>query len=223
MAIATIVKDFSVRAFHLLTRTIARLDLDLVEKFTYLALLTLLTLRMVPSALAHGGYINIVLLASECMVIVFVLLRRRTNEISHRRYDWLIGFAGMVMPLLVLPGSGRPLVDPALCGMVMVAGFALQMAAKLTLRRSFGVVAANRGVKAGGPYRLIRHPMYLGYTLTHVGFVLAGPLAWNIGVYLLAATLQVMRLLAEERILDGDPAYRALAARTRYRLIPYVF
>ncbi len=34
---------------------------------------------------------------------------------------------------------------------------------KVLLGLSFGVVAANRGVKIGGPYSFIRHPMYAGY------------------------------------------------------------
>ena len=105
----------------------------------------------------------------------------------------------------------------------MIAGFALQLSAKLTLRRSFGVVAANRGVKASGPYRLVRHPMYAGYALTHIGFLLAGPSLWNLALYGTVLTIAVRRIVAEERVLREDPAYRALAAKVRYRLLPGLF
>ena len=105
----------------------------------------------------------------------------------------------------------------------MLAGFAAQIAAKLTLRRSFGIVAANRRIKVGGPYRIIRHPMYAGYLLTHVGFLLFNPSLWNSRIYLIGFGFQLVRILAEERVLFQDTAYRVFAAQTRYRLLRGVF
>jgi protein-S-isoprenylcysteine O-methyltransferase Ste14 len=106
---------------------------------------------------------------------------------------------------------------------LMAGGFLLQVAAKLTLRRSFGVVAANRGVKASGPYRLVRHPMYAGYILTQLGFLLAAPVLWNLLVYAVLWSFQVLRIRAEERVLRQDPAYQALAGQVRWRLIPGLY
>ena len=37
---------------------------------------------------------------------------------------------------------------------------------KLSLGRSFGLMPANRGVVSTGMYRLVRHPIYLGYLVT---------------------------------------------------------
>jgi protein-S-isoprenylcysteine O-methyltransferase Ste14 len=201
----------------------SRVDLDVVEKTLLLALVVLLALRMVPAVFERGEIISMILLAGEAVVVGFVVLRRRARQLSRSRRDWAIGFAGMLAPLLVMPGSGQPVIPSAWCGLLMVAGFALQMAAKFALARSFGVVPANRGVKAGGPYRLIRHPMYLGYFLTHLGFFIAGPTLWNLTVYAATYALQVARVVAEERLLMADPAYRTYAATTRYRLIPLLF
>ena len=111
----------------------------------------------------------------------------------------------------------------AVCFLAMLLGFLLQISAKLVLRRSFGLVAASRGVKIGGPYRLIRHPMYAGYLLTHVGFFLAHPSSWNFAVNSTALAAQCLRLLAEERLLREDPVYAAFMAKTGYRLVPLVF
>ena len=162
---------------------LTRLDLDLVEKLLVAGCMSLLAGRLVPVAIATGAMPVVLLLLSESIVVLFVLLRRPTRDISRRGPDWLLGLAGTLLPLLAVAPEGAPLVSPAACVAVMTAGFTLQLAAKLTLRRSFGVVAANRGVKAGGPYRLIRHPMYAGYALTHVGFLLSGPAWWNLAVY----------------------------------------
>jgi len=99
----------------------------------------------------------------------------------------------------------------------------LQISAKVILGLGFGIIAANRGVKSLGPYRFVRHPMYAGYTLTHIGLLLAMPSLTNAALYSLALGLQISRIYREERILRLDPIYREFASRVRYRLVPYVF
>ena len=200
-----------------------RLDLDLVEKVVITIFWGWLCARLVPGVFETGAYVNILLLMTEAVVVLLVVLRRRTTAISRRSFDWFAGFAGTLVPLLAISPSGEPLVPIALCAILMFGGFGLNIAAKLTLLRSFGVVAANRGVKIGGPYRLIRHPMYAGYMLTHLGFLLSGPNLWNACVYGLAFGLQLLRIMAEERMLNQDPAYREMSVRVPYRLAPFVF
>ena len=202
---------------------LARLDLDLVEKFLVAAFMVVLAARLVPVVIATGALPPLFLLISEGVVVLFILLRRPTRDISRRGQDWILGLAGTLLPLLAIAPQGAPLLPIRICEAVMIAGFALQLSAKLTLRRSFGVVAANRGVKASGPYRLVRHPMYAGYALTHIGFLLAGPTLWNLAIYATVLTIAVRRIVAEERVLREDAAYRALAEKVRYRLLPLVF
>jgi protein-S-isoprenylcysteine O-methyltransferase Ste14 len=202
---------------------LARLDLDLIEKFLVATFMIVLAARLVPVVLATGAFPPILLLVSEGVVVLFILMRRPTQDISRRGGDWLLGLAGTLLPLLAIPPAGSALLPWHLAEAVMISGFVLQISAKLTLRRSFGVVAANRGVKASGPYRLIRHPMYAGYALTHVGFLLAGPTLWNLAIYGTTITIQVRRIIAEERVLSLDTAYQLLIAKVRFRLLPFVF
>ncbi len=82
---------------------------------------------------------------------------------------------------------------------------------------------ANRGVKTRGLYRVVRHPIYAGYTLTHIGFLLGFPSLQNAALYAAVFAIEVMRLLREEAVLKRDPAYVDYAARVRYRLLPGVF
>ena len=84
-------------------------------------------------------------------------------------------------------------------------------------------MAAVREIKIEGPYRFVRHPMYAGYALAHIGSLLAFPSFWNFVVYTGALLLQIARLLREEQLLLTDESYRAFAARVRYRLLPGVF
>jgi methanethiol S-methyltransferase len=71
-----------------------------------------------------------------------------------------------------------------------------------------------------GPYRLVRHPMYLGYFATQLGFLLSSFSIQNLMLYLIAWVFQLLRILEEERFLSLDPAYRAYQNSVRYRLIP---
>jgi protein-S-isoprenylcysteine O-methyltransferase Ste14 len=106
---------------------------------------------------------------------------------------------------------------------LQIAGMALQISAKLALRRSYGILPANRGVVVGGPYRLLRHPIYVGYFITNVGFLAANLGVRNLLILLSLWALQGYRVLREEKMLLKDPAYREYARRVRYRVMPGLF
>jgi protein-S-isoprenylcysteine O-methyltransferase Ste14 len=191
---------------------------DRVERYVLVGLLGLLAYRLVPH-LADKP-VNLVYLVSETMVIIMVAFRRTANEISRRSADWVIAFGGTLLPLMVVRSEGAALAHG---GMLMLLGFGIAVGAQLSLWRSFGVVAANRGVRTGGLYGLVRHPMYLGYFLTHVGFLLTNPVLWNLAVCAVWTACQLYRVRAEERVLSADAAYVVFARRVRYRFIPFVY
>jgi protein-S-isoprenylcysteine O-methyltransferase Ste14 len=93
----------------------------------------------------------------------------------------------------------------------------------LALWRSFGLAAANRGVRAGGPYRLVRHPMYLGYFITELGFLLGNPDVSNIAICVVTWTAQLLRIREEEKFLLSDENYRDLVQRVPFRLLPGLY
>jgi protein-S-isoprenylcysteine O-methyltransferase Ste14 len=45
----------------------------------------------------------------------------------------------------------------------------------------------------------------------------------NVLVFAFAAACNIGRALAEEKLLDTSPAYRAYRERVRWRLIPYLW
>lgn len=113
--------------------------------------------------------------------------------------------------------------DPAwpTAGLVLVVLAAcLSLASLLSLGRRFGVFPALRDLQTRGPYRLVRHPMYLAYVLADIGYNLQ---EWNFGTVLLVmagwASL-LYRIHAEERILSQDARWSDYAALVRYRLFP---
>ncbi len=94
---------------------------------------------------------------------------------------------------------------------------------KISLGRSFGLIPANRGIVSSGLYRLVRHPIYLGYLVTHIAFVLANPTAWNIALLVTADVALLARAVCEERTLARDQSYRAYQTRVRWRVVPGLF
>ena len=193
--------------------------LDRIEQVTILILWVFLVWRVADSA----NPLAPLLLVAETSVMIFVLIRRPTEAISVRPGDWLMAATATAAPLLILPGPNPwPMLAPLGITLVL-AGNLFQIWAKLSLRRSFGVAPANRGIKVGGPYRFVRHPMYAGYFATHVGIIVLMPSLLNLAIYVLSWWSQIIRLLAEERLLNADPAYRAFSETTRWRLLPGVF
>ena len=154
---------------------------------------------------------------------LLVLTRPPREAFSTTPRDWLRGGAAPAGPLLINP-EDVPLAGFVQLGVGLVLiGNVWQATAKLVLRRSFGIAPANRGVKISGPYRLMRHPMYFGYLLTHIGILVLMPSLWNLAIYAVAWFAQIFRLLAEERLLGEDENYRAYQSQVRYRLVPGLF
>jgi protein-S-isoprenylcysteine O-methyltransferase Ste14 len=85
-------------------------------------------------------------------------------------------------------------------------------------------VEKDQRVISIGPYRIVRHPMYLGGVIS----ILFAPLAlgsyWALPAFALVIPVIVLRLLNEEKILRHElPGYSEYCQSTRSRLIPLVW
>jgi len=173
------------------------------------------------SVLADFRLSTLLLLAKVSTDVVFYLIRRLPKETSFSLYDWFVGIAGTYAIVFFRPDSQGH--DVLIGQALQLGGLALQVLAMLSLNRSIGMVPANRGIQTGGLYRWIRHPLYSSYVVAFLGYVISHPTAYNIGVYAAAVALWVLRLMAEERFLLQDPAYREFAEKVRWRLVPGVY
>lgn len=75
-----------------------------------------------------------------------------------------------------------------------------------------------------GPYRFVRHPMYVGVFLMIAAWPLLLGSLWALVPAAGMIALMVFRTSAEDRMLHDElPGYREFATKTRYRLIPGVW
>jgi len=169
-----------------------------------------------------GKWTSLLWMVSEGLVILLMVFRRESRRLSRHPWDWIVALGGSFTALIIRPAATA--IAPEFIGVALqLAGTVFEIYAKVFLGRSFGIVAADRGIVVGGPYRIVRHPIYLGYLVTHVGFLLANWNPRNLLIYIVTYFFQISRILSEERILSEDAAYREYRGRVRFRLIPGVF
>jgi len=212
---------------------------DIVERAIVLILFLYFANRMLPrlvvlitAEIAHPELLWLaasknldaaLLVISESLGVFLILTRRFSKIVSTHPFDWALSLIAVNAPLLAVPAAASAFIPSQIASALMFAGMVMQISAKSALWRSYGLVPANRGVKTGGPYYFVRHPMYAGYTLIHIGFLLGFPSLQNLLLYLTTFLIEVARLMREELVLNHDPVYRDYAARVRYRLLPGIF
>jgi protein-S-isoprenylcysteine O-methyltransferase Ste14 len=186
-----------------------------------LALLYGLFVRISISAAIGGDVGALILAIQELSIVVLVLTRRRAHAtVAGDSPPAVLAWCGTILPLVLRPSAAPPVLLGVFGSMIQLVGGLLVLAATLRLGRSFGIVAANRGIQTEGLYRVVRHPIYAAYVLAFGGFVLAHPTVMN-GVVLAGwLSVQILRIRAEERLLMQDVQYSAYAAHVRYRLLP---
>ena len=196
---------------------------DLTARFVVVVLFTMMAIRIGGDFLETGRLTGLLLLASETLVVILTVLRRATSIIDRSHRARVLTAISMMGPVLVRPAAVAALAPEVATVLLSAAGLLVVIGGKLSLGRSFGLMPANRGVVSTGLYRLVRHPIYMGYLITHAGFVAANPTIWNV-VMLVGADLALMwRAVCEERTLSQDEAYRAYQQAVRWRVVPGVF
>ena len=161
---------------------------DLVARAIVIVLFSLLSANLLGNFLRTGHVTGLLLLASESLVVVLTIVRRRTRLIDRSAAGVLTTAVSVAGPPLLRAVDGSHTVPDAVTAIASVAGLGLVIVGKLALGRSFGIAPANRGVVVRGPYVLVRHPIYAGYLVTHVAFLIAHPTPWNAAVLIMAFT-----------------------------------
>lgn len=163
---------------------------------------------------------NAIWVVGAFVMAAFSIVRFAPKDVATDPAALITTAATLVLPCLMRPVArstgvlGAAAVGMELCGVIF------SQAARIWMGRSFGLLPANRGIVCTGPFRLVRHPIYLGWLLLTAGYALAFP-DWR-NLLIVAATIPFMmwRIVLEERVLSRDPAYVRYRAQVRSRLVP---
>jgi protein-S-isoprenylcysteine O-methyltransferase Ste14 len=164
--------------------------------------------------------------------------RMKFTKKSAKGWDKVLTFAStpFYIAYLVIPGfdsvryqwSHVPLVAKVLCFILLVASFiwiSLIMKENTYLSR-FVEIQKERGHKVitTGPYKFVRHPMYIGAAI----LLICLPIALG-SLYALIPTafcicLMIVRTVLEDKTLHKElEGYVEYAQKTKYRLIPGIW
>jgi protein-S-isoprenylcysteine O-methyltransferase Ste14 len=173
--------------------------LNLAMRLSTIAFLLLLAasvvLRARPTGKAHGLEPRISAFVGAFLVYAIPFFPRRELSVT----------AEMVSTLLVLFGSAA-------------AVYAL-----VRLGRSFSMMAEARRLVTSGPYRFVRHPLYLAEELAIIGLSMQFFSAATAFVLAVQIAFQLRRMHNEETVLvESFPEYAAYRQRTA-RLLPGIY
>jgi protein-S-isoprenylcysteine O-methyltransferase Ste14 len=196
---------------------------DLVARVIVITLFSLMSANLFSDYQRTGHVTGLLLLASESLVVVLTIVRRRTSLVDRSAAGVVATAVSLAGPPLLRAFGESTLVPDEATAILSAAGLGLVIVGKMALGRSFGIAPANRGVVMRGPYVIVRHPIYTGYLLTHIAFLLAHPTPWNAAVLVVADSALIIRALIEERVLGADAEYQSYCRRVGWHLVPGVF
>lgn len=110
--------------------------------------------------------------------------------------------------------------------LVVLLAYGLFVAVMVENRYAARTIRTEEGqqVITTGPYRWVRHPLYVSSILIGIFSPLALGSAWAMLPALLLIPVLAVRIVNEEKLLEHDlPGYVAYEQRTRSRLVPGVW
>ena len=151
----------------------------------------------------HGSWMS-ALIALQSGLAVWLYFRRNKPEETVSKWVQALAWVSALLPIAFSPGTqgaGWPHLLP-------VPGLLIALWAMISLGKSFSIAPADRGLVQKGPYRIVRHPMYLGELLSLVGVLIVAWSLWNALIFTAFTVSVIWRILEEEALLDEYETYR---------------
>ena len=131
--------------------------------------------------------------------------------------------ANLGVAFLVLPRAQLSLTAAAISSTLSISGSVMAIIVLGWLRRSFSILPQARRLITTGPYRLVRHPLYLAEAIGGLGVMMQFQQPWAAFIAAGVFALQFPRMHYEEQVLGkAFPSYRAYSAQTA-RLLPGIY
>lgn len=166
----------------------------------------------------------LLLLISESYTLGLILIARRAIQRDLSPMAILVTVYAVCYAALLDPQNVIKLAPEWLGSVLLVVSMVWHFSAKVVLGRSFGLLPAQRGLVMEGPYRFIRHPIYFGYLIGHIGMLLVNFSLQNALIITVLYVAQIIRIQREESILaNNNSGYAEYKQRVRWRLIPFIY
>jgi protein-S-isoprenylcysteine O-methyltransferase Ste14 len=126
----------------------------------------------------------------------------------------------LLTALAMLPRQDLPPIALGTSSVLIITGMLTSFVVLRWLGRAFSIMAEARRLVTHGPYRYVRHPLYLCEELAVIGTFIQviSPLA--VVIFIMHAVFQVRRMLNEESVLEATFPEYADYARGTPRLVP---
>jgi protein-S-isoprenylcysteine O-methyltransferase Ste14 len=176
------------------------------------------------STIKATGLIHHLLIVSFYSLIIFLyFLRGPTRSTSRSHVTNFLAVIATFIPF-TLPFLGKPALNKPeillIANVIIIISILLSIYALGSLGKSFSIIPQARKLIKTGPYRVVRHPLYVSELIGVFGLVLAGLTFLKIAIFLLLVVLQVYRAFQEEKLLAKIfPEYREYSSKTA-RFIP---
>lgn len=122
--------------------------------------------------------------------------------------------------------SSVPVVAVIAGNMVFILGYLLIIAVFNENRYAATAVTVEKSqtLITTGPYKVVRHPMYLGMLMMSLSSGPALGSYWAVLPFLFMIPFVLLRIKDEEELLQRElPGYAGYCAMTRYRLLPWIW
>ncbi len=157
--------------------------------------------------------------------IVLYLVRSSAKATTTSYFAKTIAVIAAFMPF-VIPSVSQPIrsLGIMLCtNSISILGMAITLYSLSVLGKNLSIIPQARSLVQGGPYRLVRHPVYLGELITLFGIVIARFSLAGMTLFCLFSASQIYRAAQEERLLAGTfPEYKSYSLK-RARFIPGIY
>jgi protein-S-isoprenylcysteine O-methyltransferase Ste14 len=165
---------------------------------------------------------DLLLFCFYLLIIVLFFLRSASKANSPRILPRVLAYAGTFVPFLLIFMRGPEVKTGStlLSISLMAGGMMFSLYSLKSLGRSFGITPQARTLVQEGPYRFIRHPLYVAEIVGFTGSILAKFSAATLCILLIFIAIQSYRAVQEEMLLaKAIPDYSAYQAKTK-RFIP---
>jgi protein-S-isoprenylcysteine O-methyltransferase Ste14 len=125
--------------------------------------------------------------------------------------------------LTFFPRASLSMTQTVIASLLSLVGTGISVFVLAHLGRSFSLMAEARKLVTTGPYRILRHPLYIFEAVASLGVLIQFSSFYTVVIFLSYCFLQFQRMKNEEAVLEmAFPEYQDYKSKTA-RLIPGIY